>query len=163
MKFRKLTREERIKKKEARMDPYDVLERRLQRKLMDMQAGTKEFDDVRDELRSVNQMRTESRESKRRISKSDKGGLLIKIVSGLFGAAGLGAVDAGALEYLRQNAVYYLAAVVCSTPLIAEADRRFRACKLWNIGYALALGAILVISVVFIFSQIYNPFIYFNF
>ena len=85
------------------------------------------------------------------------------LIRAMFGAAGQGGIDAGAVEYLKQNAIYYLAAVMCSTPIFSVLDQRFREKKLWNLCYVLTLGVTLVLSVVFIFSQIYNPFIYFNF
>lgn len=91
MNFKK-RRENRKAKKEAKRDPYDILERRLQLKLLEMESGTAEFQEIQKELKEVNASRAESRESKRKISKQDKGGIIIKIL-GIFGAgAGLASI-----------------------------------------------------------------------
>lgn len=80
----KMTREERAYKK----DPYLPEEERLTNELKNLKPGTPEYKEVQTELKNVNIMRAESRESKRRISKTDKGNILIKVL-GIFGA-GLG-------------------------------------------------------------------------
>lgn len=81
----------------------------------------------------------------------------------MFGRASQGFVDAGALDFLKQRQVYYIAALICSTPLIANLDRKFKKHVVWNIGYVLVMALIFVVTVTFIFRQSYNPFIYFNF
>lgn len=88
----KSRKEKKVAKKEAKRDPYDILERKLQMELIKTDMGTERFETIRKELKDVNIMRGESRESKRRISKQDKGGLIIKIVSLIGGAAGLGTI-----------------------------------------------------------------------
>lgn len=81
----------------------------------------------------------------------------------MFGRASGGLVDAGALAFIKQTQVYYIAAIVCSTPVIAKLDRKMKKYAWWNIGYVLVLAAIFVVTLTFIFNQSYNPFIYFNF
>ena len=81
----------------------------------------------------------------------------------MFGRASGGLVDAGALAFLKQTQVYYIAAIVCSTPVIAKLDRKMKKYAWWNIGYVLVLAAMFVVTLTFIFNQSYNPFIYFNF
>lgn len=81
----------------------------------------------------------------------------------MFGRASGGLVDDGALAFLKQTQVYYLAAIVCSTPLFARLDRKLKQYAWWNIGYVIALAALFVVTLTFIFNQSYNPFIYFNF
>jgi len=81
----------------------------------------------------------------------------------MFGRASGGLVDAGALAFIKQTQVYYIAAIVCSTPVIAKLDRKMKKYAWWNIGYVLVLAAMFVVTLTFIFNQSYNPFIYFNF
>ena len=81
----------------------------------------------------------------------------------MFGRASGGLVDDGALAFLKQTQVYYLAAIVCSTPLFARLDRKLKQYAWWNIGYVIALAALFVVTLTFVFNQSYNPFIYFNF
>lgn len=81
----------------------------------------------------------------------------------MFGRAGEGLWDAGALAYLNQSKIYLIAAIICSTPVIAAFDKKMEKNVLWNIGYVAALTGIFVVTITFIFNQSYNPFIYFNF
>ena len=81
----------------------------------------------------------------------------------MFGRASGGLVDAGALAFIKQTQVYYIAAIICSTPVIAKLDRKMKKYAWWNIGYVLVLAAMFVVTLTFIFNQSYNPFIYFNF
>ena len=81
----------------------------------------------------------------------------------MFGRASGGLVDAGALAFIKQTQVYYIAAIICSTPVIAKFDRKMKKYAWWNIGYVLVLAAMFVVTLTFIFNQSYNPFIYFNF
>ncbi len=81
----------------------------------------------------------------------------------MFGRASGGLVDAGALAFIKQTQVYYIAAIICSTPVIAKLDRKMKQYAWWNIGYVLVLAAMFVVTLTFIFNQSYNPFIYFNF
>lgn len=85
-------REKRKVKREERQDLYDKIELKLKRKLNELEVGTEEYDRVQKELREINQIREESRESKRRISKKDKGGMLLKIVGGVTGLVGVGSL-----------------------------------------------------------------------
>lgn len=85
MKLFKKLKEKRETKKAIR-DPYSVEELRLNLQLQKLTPGTPEYKEIQQELKATNQMRAESRESRRRISKTDKGGIIIKIL-GLGGAA----------------------------------------------------------------------------
>ena len=85
-------RERRKAKKEAKQSLYDKEELRLQLKLCKLEPGTEEYQQVQSLLRNNNNIRSESRESKRRISKADKGGIIIKCL-GIVGAAfGVGSI-----------------------------------------------------------------------
>lgn len=86
MKFKewKMKRRE---KKEARRDPYDKEELRLQLALMELTPGTPEYKEVQAELKAIVGTRSESRESKRKIAKSDRGGIIMKVL-GIAGTIG---------------------------------------------------------------------------
>ncbi|MFI3176888.1 MAG: MBOAT family O-acyltransferase [Eubacteriales bacterium] len=74
-----------------------------------------------------------------------------------------GFVDAGAVQFMKQNIWFYLVAILASTPIIKNVDKHFSNRKVWNGIYTVMLVAILLLSVSYIFSSSYNPFIYFNF
>lgn len=91
MKFLKNRKEKREAKKKVK-DPYYVEELRLNLKLQELEPGTAEYKEIQQELKMTNQMRGESAESKRRISKQDKGGILIKLLGILGAGAGIGSI-----------------------------------------------------------------------
>lgn len=78
--------------KERKKDPYDKEELRLLLRMQKLTPGTDEYRECQAELRNINQSRAESRESKRRISKSDKGGIFLKVLGILGAGAGLGSI-----------------------------------------------------------------------
>ncbi|MBQ1351461.1 MAG: MBOAT family protein [Oscillospiraceae bacterium] len=82
-----------------------------------------------------------------------------------FGANGWG--DPETWFYLWEYKWFFLAGVVCATPVFRSlrrrTDRLERMPKWMDAGYALALLVILVVSVSYIVKGTYNPFIYFNF
>lgn len=67
-------------RREAKKDPYDVQELRLQMKLLELEPGTDEYKEIQAELKNTVTTRSESRESKRRIAKGDRGGIILKIL-----------------------------------------------------------------------------------
>ena len=90
--FSKEARAARKAKRAAKRDPYDILEEKLQQKLLDTEVDAENFGKIQDMLKSNNIMRAESRESKRRISKQDKGSIIIKFLSILGAGAGIGSI-----------------------------------------------------------------------
>ena len=90
--FSKEARAVRKDKRAARRDPYDIIEEKLQKKLVELDVDDEHFGDVQSKLKTNNIMRAESRESKRCISKQDKGGIIIKILSILGAGAGVGSI-----------------------------------------------------------------------
>lgn len=84
---------------------------------------------------------------------------------GLGGAPGA----EGAALYLREFAPVLLLAILCVAPVAAwirdklAKGRRGRLLILWDVGGAVCLLAIFVLSLCFIIKGTYNPFIYFNF
>ena len=82
----------------------------------------------------------------------------------MFGLGGPGR-EGQALLYLRENWLVLLAAAVFSAPTAARL-RDWAAARRWlilDIGYALVLGCLFLVSASFIIKGTYNPFIYFNF
>lgn len=87
-------REQRKAKKLAKADFFDKEEDRLSKLLaeVDPKEDRETYETLKKDLKETISMRSESRESKRRISKEAKGNLLIKAVGGFIGALGLGSI-----------------------------------------------------------------------
>ena len=79
-------------RKYEKMDPYDKEEARLHSYIATLELGSQEYDKAQDELKKVNEMRESSHESKRRISKQDKGGIIRQGLAIVGTIAGIGAV-----------------------------------------------------------------------
>ena len=79
-------------KKEAKRDPYDILIRDLKLKLLVLDSGTEAFEKTRKELNEIVAIREKERESKRKLTKQDKGGIIIKVLSILGAGAGIGSI-----------------------------------------------------------------------
>ena len=90
MGFKEWRMKRKLKKEEKR--PYDVLERDVLDSLKSAMPGTDEYDRLQSELKNTNIMRAESKESKRRISKSDKGNIVLKVLGLVGGGLGLGSI-----------------------------------------------------------------------
>ena len=65
---------------------------RLRKKLAELEPGTEPYKDIQNELKMLISIRAESKESKRRISKSDRGGIIIKLLGIVGAGAGIGSV-----------------------------------------------------------------------
>lgn len=87
-----MTRREKREERRKLRDPYYAEECRLNLMLSALEPGTECYDRISQELRQINQMRGESRESKRRISKEHKGSIIIKVLSMLGAGAGLASI-----------------------------------------------------------------------
>ena len=83
---------EKKESKKKKRDPYYVEELRLTTLIQELKPGTEEYKEIQQELKNNNQMRGESAESKRRISKADKGGIIIKCLGILGAGAGIGSI-----------------------------------------------------------------------
>lgn len=90
--FSQEARARRKARKEAKQDPFDAIERKLQLKRLDLEPGTDEYERISKELRDNTAMRAENRESKRRIAKADRGTLICRILSIIGAGAGIGSV-----------------------------------------------------------------------
>lgn len=90
--FSQEARARRKARKEAKRDPFDVIEQKLQLKRLDLEPGTDEYERISKELRDNTAMRAENRESKRRIAKADRGTLIGRILSIIGAGVGIGSV-----------------------------------------------------------------------
>ena len=84
-------------------------------------------------------------------------------IKAMFGIGAKGFMDKSVWAYIRQNWIYYVFALISCAPIMPKLDAKLKEYKVWNIGYALGIVAILIVSVSFIINNAYNPFIYFNF
>ena len=85
-------REKRKQKKESKRDYYDKEELRIQQLLNTLDPDSEKYSEIQALLRNNNQIRGESRESKRSVSKEAKGNIIVKVL-GLMGAGvGLGSI-----------------------------------------------------------------------
>lgn len=87
-------REKRKARKLAKQDFYDKEEDRLSKLLVntDPKDDRETYENLKKDLKETIAMRSESRESKRRISKEAKGNMLVKVLGGAIGAIGLGSI-----------------------------------------------------------------------
>lgn len=84
------------------------------------------------------------------------------------GIGGMGIDSQAALAYLKQNAVYYITAVILCMPVRRAlegymAKRTIPVKRVYEILYGVLISAGFLLSVTFIYNNSYNPFIYFNF
>lgn len=84
-------------------------------------------------------------------------------IKAMFGINAGGLWDSGALAYLKQNAVYFAAAILFSCPLFSYLDGRLRSNRYWNILYTVFMAGVLFLSLTYIFNNSFSPFLYFNF
>lgn len=84
-------------------------------------------------------------------------------IGAMFGSTGIG-LDDTALYLLRENIVYFVFAILISTPIIRIIyNKYFRNNKILTVFVAFILLVLFLISIVYIVKGTYNPFIYFNF
>lgn len=79
----------------------------------------------------------------------------------MFGAGSI--IDDNFLLYLREYAVYFVAAIFFSMPIVPMLEKKFSESLLMKIVSIIVLLGIFAVSVSFIVKGSYSPFIYFNF
>ncbi len=88
-------------------------------------------------------------------------------ITSMLGFGANGVWDHSVLFYLWEYKWFYLAAIVCATPVFRNlrkrTDRLDHTSKWMDMGYSLLLVIVLIVSVSYIVKGTYNPFIYFNF
>ena len=94
-------------------------------------------------------------------------GLGLRHIGAMFGIGATGLMDAASSQIIRTYSLFPLIAFAASLPVAPLANRLISKLKLpglpVEIGRSLALSAVLVLSVLFLVGQSYNPFIYFQF
>ena len=98
----KAWKEQRKAKKLERRDPYDKEEEKLQKLLSELKGGTTEYENVQKQLKANVALRSESRESKRSISKEAKGNLLFRLL-GIGGCL----ITTGAIIYTEHKGMTF--------------------------------------------------------
>lgn len=83
-------------RREERQDPYDKEEQRLRQMIIELDPFDEKYDQLQGKLKNTIAMRGDSKESKRKICKSDRGGLLMKIIG--VGGAIAGGIMIGKFE-----------------------------------------------------------------
>lgn len=81
---------------------YDEEQRRIKEKIHELEVGTPEYKEAWELMRDSNKSFAEHREARRRISKADKGNLLIKIL----GILGIGATAFGMAKFEKDGGMF---------------------------------------------------------
>jgi len=94
-------------------------------------------------------------------------GSMLRHIGAMFGIAADGIADAVTLAVIRKYTVLPLVGVIAALPVLPAIKKRLQPDTLtWRIaaaGSAVVLTGVLVLSLIFIVGQSYNPFIYFRF
>jgi len=94
-------------------------------------------------------------------------GSMLRHIGAMFGIAADGIADAVTLAVIRKYTVLPLVGVIAALPVLPAIKKRLQPDALtWRIaaaGSAVVLTGVLVLSLIFIVGQSYNPFIYFRF
>lgn len=87
-------------------------------------------------------------------------------IRGMFGGAAGGLKLGAAGAYIRQNAIFYVAAILFCMPVRGLIETRLENSKIkgiYDICYGLLMTACMILAVSYIYNNAYSPFIYFNF
>ncbi len=87
---------EKLKARYEAKHPYDSEEQRLQQMICELDPFDEKYDQLQNKLKNTLVMRETSKESKRKIAKSDRGGLIMKIIG--VGGALAGGIMIGKYE-----------------------------------------------------------------
>ena len=87
----------------------------------------------------------------------------IQYIGSMFCLTGNQGIDYNALLYLKEYAYYYVFGLIISVPIIKTINKKFSDKRWWYYTKSLLLIVILIISVSYMVTGSYNPFIYFNF
>ncbi|MDO4466644.1 MAG: MBOAT family O-acyltransferase [Bacillota bacterium] len=97
------------------------------------------------------------------IFRSETLSLAFSYILGLFGIGAQGIIDPIFIQYLRQYAIYYVAGITYCLPMMSNIDRMCKDHFIYDALYIAFILSIFGLSIVYIFNNAYNPFIYFNF
>ena len=80
-----------------------------------------------------------------------------------------GILSATAFMFIRENLVFYIIGIVFCMPVVRDfneglyKDQNSGVMKVWSALYPVLMTIVFIISVSYLASGTYNPFIYFNF
>lgn len=92
-------------------------------------------------------------------------------IKATFGAGSGAIIDGAVAAYIKQNAIYYVMALVGCLPVLGRLESYFDDKNLenktislmWNLLFLGGMGILTLVAVSFIINNAYSPFIYFNF
>lgn len=92
-------------------------------------------------------------------------------IKAMFGAGSGAIIDGAVAAYIKQNAIYYVMALVGCLPVLGRLESYFDDKNLenktislmWNLLFLGGMGILTLVAVSFIINNAYSPFIYFNF
>lgn len=97
------------------------------------------------------------------IFRSDSLSVAFTYIRSMFGIGCKGILGGACIQYIRQYFIYYVYGLLCCTPIFKNINKKFNKSLIYNIVYIVAMISIFIVSIMYIFSNAYNPFIYFNF
>ena len=86
-----------------------------------------------------------------------------RYIGSMFSLTGNTGVDSNALLYLKEYAFFFVFGIVISLPIIKAMNNAFAKKRWWYYTKTLLLIVILILSISYLVTGSYNPFIYFNF
>ena len=95
--------------------------------------------------------------------RSDSLSAALVYIRSMFGFGCKGFIDAYVIQYFKQYILYFIMGILCCFPIFKNINRIFKKNMVYNFLYVVCMCGILYLSIIFIFSNAYNPFIYFNF
>lgn len=95
--------------------------------------------------------------------RSDSLSAALVYIRSMFGFGCKGFMDAYVIQYFKQYILYFIMGIFCCFPIFKNHDRIFKKNISYNLLYVICMCGIMYLSIIFIFSNAYNPFIYFNF
>lgn len=95
--------------------------------------------------------------------RSDSLSAALVYIRSMFGFGCKGFIDAYVIQYFKQYILYFIMGVLCCFPIFKNINHIFKKNMVYNLLYVVCMCGILYLSIIFIFSNAYNPFIYFNF
>ncbi len=86
----------------------------------------------------------------------------ITYILNMFGVGASGFIDEQSMYYLLENSGYFIFSIILSLPICKSLSKRIKG-EAWDFVYQVFLLILFIVSISFIVTSDYNPFIYFNF
>lgn len=97
------------------------------------------------------------------IFRSESIGLAIKYMLGMIGIGCDGIFGGALFSYLQRYGLVYILGIICCLPYLKRAHKVLSKNTIYNVLYIIVTIVIFCVSLMYIFSNAYSPFIYFNF